>query len=163
MPVGPTRAGLEKAAQLPLDAPIEQAVRVLGNGDQVTCRDTVPLCLWCAGRYMDSYVDALWTAAEIVRVTAGVDITGSITVTQTPAGSGVADIYALRDFSGTLVAKGFCSVTAGRHVQGTIEADSIGYVTAGLDMSADIEHIAIAGGLAIGNTKRHRSGRIETN
>jgi ADP-ribosylglycohydrolase len=63
-PQGPTRTGLEIAAQLPLAASVEQAVRLLGNGDQVTCRDTVPFCIWCAARHLDSYTEALWNAAR---------------------------------------------------------------------------------------------------
>ena len=63
-PAGPTRAGLEKAARLPLTASVDEAVRLLGNGDHVTCRDTVPFCLWCAARHLDSYEEALWTAAS---------------------------------------------------------------------------------------------------
>jgi len=63
-PEGPTRAGLEKAADLPLEESVERAAGVLGNGSYVTCRDTVPLCLWCAARHMDSYTDALWNVAR---------------------------------------------------------------------------------------------------
>ena len=32
----------------------------LGNGTGVSCQDTVPFCLWCAGTHLDSYEEALW-------------------------------------------------------------------------------------------------------
>ncbi len=60
-PCGPTHDGLQRACDLPLDSDIETAVQVLGNGSQVICRDTVPLCLWCAARHWDNYEEALWT------------------------------------------------------------------------------------------------------
>ena len=63
-PAGPVQAGLEKAARLPLTASVAEAVRLLGNGNYVTCRDTVPFCLWCAARHLDSYSEALWTAVS---------------------------------------------------------------------------------------------------
>lgn len=56
-----TREGIDAAARLK-DADVSRAARVLGNGSRITCPDTVPLCLWCAARHLDSYVDALWTA-----------------------------------------------------------------------------------------------------
>ena len=62
-PESPTKEGLAKAATLPFETPIHRAVDLLGNGSSITCRDTVPLCLWCAAMHLDSYVDALWTVA----------------------------------------------------------------------------------------------------
>jgi ADP-ribosylglycohydrolase len=62
-PPGAVRAGLERAAGLPLDADVGHAAEVLGNGEQVTCADTVPPCLWCAARHLDSYEEGIWTVA----------------------------------------------------------------------------------------------------
>jgi len=60
-PPGPTREGIIRASELPLDAPVERAVARLGNGSRVTAPDTVPFCLWCAARHLDNYVEAMWT------------------------------------------------------------------------------------------------------
>lgn len=53
------RAGIVKAIRL--DAKnVRTAVAALGNGSGVSCQDTVPFCLWCAGMHLDSYEEALW-------------------------------------------------------------------------------------------------------
>jgi len=62
-PEGATRAGLERALRLSLNAPLAQAVARLGNGGRVTAPDTVPFALWCAARHLDSFEDALWSGA----------------------------------------------------------------------------------------------------
>jgi ADP-ribosylglycohydrolase len=59
-PTGPTRDGLERAIALPADAPVAQAVAILGNGSRVIASDTVPFTLWCASRHLHSYTDAIW-------------------------------------------------------------------------------------------------------
>ena len=58
-PPGLTRDGLERARRL--DVSPEEAARELGSGQQVTCWDTVPFCIWCASRYRDSYVECFWS------------------------------------------------------------------------------------------------------
>ncbi len=63
-PDGETRAGLERASSLGLDAPVEDAVAALGNGSRITAPDTVPFALWCAARHIDDYAEALWTTAS---------------------------------------------------------------------------------------------------
>ena len=63
-PPGPTREGIIRASELPLDAPVERAVARLGNGSRVTAPDTVPFCLWCAARHLDNYVEAMWTTVS---------------------------------------------------------------------------------------------------
>ena len=60
---GATRAGIEQARTLAEAAPFE-AVQILGNGSAVLSSDTVPLCLWLAGRYAHGYSAALWVTAE---------------------------------------------------------------------------------------------------
>jgi len=62
-PDGPTRRGIEQAAMIPHDTPLFEVVPLLGNGSNVTCPDTVPLCLWCAARHLHHYEEALWTTA----------------------------------------------------------------------------------------------------
>ncbi|HUG94133.1 MAG TPA: ADP-ribosylglycohydrolase family protein [Planctomycetaceae bacterium] len=63
-PRGGTRDGITVALKLGRDATVQDAVAVLGNGSQLTAADTVPYCLWCAARHLDSYVDAFWTTVS---------------------------------------------------------------------------------------------------
>ena len=63
-PEGETRAGLERACRWGLDLPVEEAVRMLGNGSRITAPDTVPFALWCAARHIDDYAEALWTTVS---------------------------------------------------------------------------------------------------
>jgi ADP-ribosylglycohydrolase len=49
--------------ELPRSSAVEEAVSLLGNGTQVTCPDTVPLCLWLAVRHLGEYQAAMWTTA----------------------------------------------------------------------------------------------------
>lgn len=63
-PDGDTRAALVRAAELPAESGVRAAAEALGNGVPMTCPRTVPFCLWCATRHLDSYVDALWTAVS---------------------------------------------------------------------------------------------------
>lgn len=62
-PPGLVRTGLERALELGPDTRFEQVVGLLGNGSEVTAQDTVPLAVWCAARHLDSFEDAVWTAA----------------------------------------------------------------------------------------------------
>ena len=48
---------------------IEAASRLLGNGVQISCQDTVPFCLWVAARHLDDY-----QAAVVNTIRAGGDI-----------------------------------------------------------------------------------------
>lgn len=63
-PKGPTRAGIERALSLSLNASVDEAVASLGNGTQVTAPDTVPFALWCAARHIDNFEEALWTTVS---------------------------------------------------------------------------------------------------
>jgi ADP-ribosylglycohydrolase len=64
-PEGATRQGILAASRLPLNAWEQDAAAQLGNGDQITCPDTVPFCLWCAARHVDDYCEALWTTVKV--------------------------------------------------------------------------------------------------
>lgn len=59
-PEGETRIGVERARALPKQASVDAAVRVLGNGSQISAPDTVPFALWCAARHLDDFCEALW-------------------------------------------------------------------------------------------------------
>jgi len=63
-PEGATKAGIARALDVPLHEPPDRAARRLGNGSEVTCPDTVPLCLWCAARHLDRYEEAIWATAS---------------------------------------------------------------------------------------------------
>jgi len=63
-PDGATRAGIERAANLPLSYDVLTAVSALGNGTQVISEDTVPFSLWCAARHLGNYEEAIWTTVS---------------------------------------------------------------------------------------------------
>lgn len=64
-PAGSTRKRLELATTYGLDEWEFEVANVLGDGSEVTARDTVPFCLWVAARHLDSYEEALWTAIRV--------------------------------------------------------------------------------------------------
>jgi ADP-ribosylglycohydrolase len=63
-PPGHTRDRLHRAAEIDLAADPGQVGEELGTGRDVAAHDTVPFCVWVAARHLDSYEDALWTAAS---------------------------------------------------------------------------------------------------
>jgi ADP-ribosylglycohydrolase len=72
VPPGRVREGLTMALGI-TDA--REAADALGTGREIAAHDTVPLALWIAARYADSYVDALWTVAQLAE---DVDTVGAI-------------------------------------------------------------------------------------
>ncbi len=54
------KSKLNHAAALPVNTPIRDITRILGNGDKVTAQDTVGFTLWCAAQHLDNYQEALW-------------------------------------------------------------------------------------------------------
>jgi ADP-ribosylglycohydrolase len=54
---------IQVASGIPAGGPIRDVAAALGNGREVSAADTVPLALWIAAHY--SYVDALWTIAQV--------------------------------------------------------------------------------------------------
>lgn len=63
-PPGLVRDGLRVAARLPADMDPVAAAAILGNGSQVTCSDTVPFCIWCSGKHLHDYEEALWAVVS---------------------------------------------------------------------------------------------------
>lgn len=61
-PRSATRKWIEVALTVALDEPALTATNQLGDGSEITARDTVPFCLWCAAAHLDDYEEALWTA-----------------------------------------------------------------------------------------------------
>jgi ADP-ribosylglycohydrolase len=65
LPPGPTRAGVERAAGIPLDTdPLDVSLQV-GAGLNTLCADTVPFCLWAFARHLGDYPEALWTTVSV--------------------------------------------------------------------------------------------------
>lgn len=56
---GQVRKGIEHATTIPFELSIEAASRLLGNGVQISCQDTVPFCVWVAARHLDDYQTAV--------------------------------------------------------------------------------------------------------
>ncbi|GAB4564783.1 MAG: ADP-ribosylglycohydrolase family protein [Haliangiales bacterium] len=59
-PTGATKRGVEEAQSIPLSEDVATAAAALGNGSDVSAQDTVPLCMWCAARHLDSFEEAMW-------------------------------------------------------------------------------------------------------
>ena len=60
-PKSRTRTGICRATEMLNTDSVEQAVQNLGNGSRISAQDTVPFCLWCAGKHPASYEEAMWT------------------------------------------------------------------------------------------------------
>lgn len=60
VPPGEVRTGIDRSMDLPDQTTARQASMVLGNGSMVSAMDTVPFALWCAGRNLGSYEEAMW-------------------------------------------------------------------------------------------------------
>jgi ADP-ribosylglycohydrolase len=59
-----TKAGIQKAYELPFDYSVETVAAIVGNGTMVSSQDTVPLALWCAGRHLNDFEDAMWATVS---------------------------------------------------------------------------------------------------
>jgi ADP-ribosylglycohydrolase len=64
VPASSVRAGIADARDIVAPSPIHAVAERLGNGSQVSCQDTVPLCLWCAAHHLDDYEEALWVTVS---------------------------------------------------------------------------------------------------
>jgi ADP-ribosylglycohydrolase len=64
IPDSEVRARCIHARDLASGATLPLAVAALGNGSLITCQDTVPYVLWCAGEYLFDYEEALWVTAS---------------------------------------------------------------------------------------------------
>ena len=62
VPPGRVRDGLTAALRV---SDPREAASVLGTGRELAAHDTVPLALWIASRFAGSFVDAMWTAAQL--------------------------------------------------------------------------------------------------
>lgn len=62
---GRTAAGLQRARALSPEASVQEAAKLLGNGSDITCMDTVPFCVWNASRCLDNFPEAIISTIEI--------------------------------------------------------------------------------------------------
>lgn len=63
VPASVVKERIELAMQIPPDD-LQTAIQKLGTGSQVSCQDTVPFCLWCAGYNLTNFEQALWLTAK---------------------------------------------------------------------------------------------------
>ena len=59
VPRGVTQERLQLAVDVPSND-LDQAVRLLGSGRDVSAQDTVPFCLWSAAYHLGNFEEALW-------------------------------------------------------------------------------------------------------
>lgn len=84
VPESEVRTKLVRAQELPKETTIQEAGAVLGNGSQITAQDTIPFTLWCAGRYLNNYEQAIWhTMSALGDIDTNCAIVGSIVVLYT--------------------------------------------------------------------------------
>ncbi len=55
-----TTSKIKRARDLYSGILTQHAADILGNGIQISCPDTVPFCLFCAGEFLDNYEEAMW-------------------------------------------------------------------------------------------------------
>lgn len=60
VPESEVRDGIKFARGMLEDSTLQEAVGVLGNGEQVSAQDTVPFCLWCAAQNLHHFEEAIW-------------------------------------------------------------------------------------------------------
>jgi ADP-ribosylglycohydrolase len=63
VPESMTKNRIQLAIQISSDD-INTARQKLGTGNEVSCQDTVPFCLWCSAHNVDDFEQALWLTAK---------------------------------------------------------------------------------------------------
>jgi hypothetical protein len=58
-PESQVRRGILLASQTPMDVPLNDVAKALGNGSLVTAPDTVPFCIWMAAHHPGHFVEAI--------------------------------------------------------------------------------------------------------
>jgi len=105
-PDSEVRDGLDRAAGLVIDEP-DAVAGILGSGNQLSCPDTVPFCIWCAARHLDSFEDAIWaTASGLGDVDTTCAIVGGIVALATGREGIPADWLAQREPLSEVMKKG---------------------------------------------------------
>lgn len=65
-PDSDTKSKIEKGLTVPYHYSIETVKSILGNGSQISAKDTVPFSLWCAAYNLNNFEEALWKAVSIL-------------------------------------------------------------------------------------------------
>ena len=96
-PDSDVRSGLKRAAGLATDD-ADVAAGILGSGNGLSCPDTVPFCVWCAARHLDSFEEAMWaTASGLGDIDTTCAIVGGIVALATGMAGIPADWHARRE------------------------------------------------------------------
>lgn len=64
VPESTVRAKILRARDLRPNIAVLDAAATLGNGELVSCQDTVPFCLWSAAHHLEDYEEALWATVS---------------------------------------------------------------------------------------------------
>jgi ADP-ribosylglycohydrolase len=64
IPDSEVKSKVQQAREIRAGSSVWHAASILGNGSRVTCQDTVPFVLWCAGEYLYDYEEALWACGS---------------------------------------------------------------------------------------------------
>jgi ADP-ribosylglycohydrolase len=64
VPESTVRTKIFGARDLRPNIAVAHAAAMLGNGERISCQDTVPFCLWSAAHHLDDYEEALWTTVS---------------------------------------------------------------------------------------------------
>ena len=59
VPESITKQRIQLALEIP-STELQQAVKFLGSGSEISAQDTVPFCLWSAAYHLNNYEEALW-------------------------------------------------------------------------------------------------------
>jgi ADP-ribosylglycohydrolase len=63
VPESITKERIQQAVRIPPDR-LQDAIRQLGTGSEVSAQDTVPFCLWSTAYHLSNFEDALWWTAK---------------------------------------------------------------------------------------------------
>jgi ADP-ribosylglycohydrolase len=64
VPESTVHARILLARDLRSNIAVAHAAATLGNGERVSCQDTVPFCLWSAARRLEDYEEAIWATVS---------------------------------------------------------------------------------------------------
>ncbi len=64
VPESNVRVRMAQARGFRADITAREVAATIGSGQRVSAQDTAPFALWCAGRYLASYEEALWATVS---------------------------------------------------------------------------------------------------
>lgn len=84
VPGSEVHKGLQSARDLSTQLSAIDAAALLGSGDRTDASDSIPYVIWCAGRFLDNYEEALWqTVSGLGDVDSTCAMVGGIVVSYT--------------------------------------------------------------------------------